>query len=55
MGPGPIAVDQDDVYWADEVYGTVSRVPLAGGSVVQVVNNPQAYPMSLALDSSHVY
>ena len=53
--PQTIAVNGDSVYWTDALDGTISRVPLAGGSPPQFVVAHEAAPAGLALSSTCLY
>lgn len=55
--PITIAIDKTHVYWLAQRAdgrGTVQRLPKAGGTVETVVTDLR-WPLSLALDGSHVY
>jgi hypothetical protein len=54
--PAPYAAvaDGKNVYWTDEVNGTVTKVPVDGG-VVSVVAMNQSRPTEMAIDSSNIY
>lgn len=52
--PWGIAIDDGGVFFADTVNGTVSRVPLAGGDVVELAAGLRA-PRGIALDDRAVY
>jgi hypothetical protein len=49
-----IAADDSFVYWADDVAGTVAKVPAAGGTPV-VIASGQATPTDVAIDTLYVY
>ena len=51
--PGPIAIDDVNVYCADGS-GTVFRVPLAGGRVTTLATG-QTNPDAIAVDATSVY
>lgn len=50
---GPIAIDETNVYWSD-MFGAVSSVPIAGGSVHALVPAQYALPPSTILDDTPV-
>ena len=52
--PTGIAVDASSVYWVEQNSGTLSKVPIAGGSVV-VLASGHTNPMRVTVDSSYVY
>ena len=51
--PGAIAVDGTHVYWTDSVTGTVSMVPLGGGSPTTLAEGQTAD--AIAVDATSVY
>jgi hypothetical protein len=52
--PFDIAVDDLNAYWTDPTAGTVSSIPLDGGTVTTLAQGQQK-PWRLAIDSSFVY
>jgi len=50
---GPLVVDAKSVYWVSD--GAISKVPLDGGQVTQLLAAQRTAPTSLALDSKYVY
>lgn len=53
-GPFGIALDHDNVYWTNQLEGTVKAVPITGGAV-RVVANGQHDPEGIAVYGSNVY
>ena len=51
--PGPIAIDDASIYYADGS-GTVLKVPLAGGAVTTIASG-QTNPDAIAVDATSVY
>jgi hypothetical protein len=52
--PFGLAVDAENVYWADFNGGAVAKVPLDGGTPVTIASSLKG-PQSIAVDSSYVY
>lgn len=52
--PWGLAIDDGGVFFADNVNGTVARVPLVGGDVVELASGLRS-PRGLALDSTAIY
>jgi hypothetical protein len=50
-----VAVDSTDVYWVDDINGTVNKVPIGGGTVTTLAGGPGGEPWSVAVDGTHVY
>lgn len=51
--PGPIAIDDGNVYYADSS-GAVLKAPLAGGAVTTIATG-QTNPDAIAVDDTSVY
>jgi hypothetical protein len=51
---GPIVANTSNVYWTNELQGTLAYVPVAGGPV-QNLFPPQGEPYALALNQTEVY
>jgi hypothetical protein len=56
-GPAPYAVVRggDDIYWTDELAGTVNHVSASGGAVARPVATDQPSPLELAIDATSIY
>jgi hypothetical protein len=54
MAPLDLTVDDQRVYWTDTGAGTISSVPLSGGSVVTIASG-QSKPLRVAVDATHAY
>jgi hypothetical protein len=53
-GPAGIAIDATSVYWANQIDGTIRKVPLAGGSPA-TIQSGQMNPTAVAVDDDWVY
>lgn len=50
-----IALDGDQIYYADEFEGTVRRIAKTGGPTVVIYSFPQDFPSAVAVDETCVY
>ena len=50
-----LVVDDTHVYWWDDFFRTVNRVPKNGGAVEVLASNPALNVFDIAVDDTHVY
>ncbi len=52
--PWDIVVDSTSVYWTDTINGTVSTVPIGGGTTVHLATGLTS-PVGISIDGTHIY